>query len=379
MARVLMVHARYRAPGGEDASVSADASALRGLGLEVEEVIVPPGSGLGAAFNPLLYHGIARRLRAGRVDLVHVNNFFPTASPAVHWAALRAGVPVVQHLRNARFLCPAATAWRNGRPCADCAPAPWPGIRRGCWRGSRLATAVCAGVHRGHGAVWQRMDRFIAVSGFLRDTLRPVLGEVPIDVVPNRLAADPGRGAPGAARTGILFAGRLGTEKGLHVLAAAWERLPGRVPLTVIGDGPRRGDVPPAARWLGQVPAATVLAEMQRAAVVVVPSLWPEPFGRAALEAMACGTPVVASAVGGLPEVIGDAGVLVPPGDAGALAAALATVLQVPAGYGAAGRVRYLSRFDDGGRALVAVYEDVWRRRTSQANASRAKAGTTRR
>jgi glycosyltransferase involved in cell wall biosynthesis len=86
------------------------------------------------------------------------------------------------------------------------------------------------------------------------------------------------------------------------------------------------------------------------AAVAVVPSVWQEPFGMPIVEAMACGTPVVASRVGGIPEILGDqrGGLLVPPDDPAALAAALAGLLEDPrrrAAMGAAARDLAVTRF----------------------------------
>ena len=80
------------------------------------------------------------------------------------------------------------------------------------------------------------------------------------------------------------------------------------------------------------VPHAQVMAGWMHCAIGVVPSLWPEPFGQVAIEAMACGKPVVASAIGGLSDAIVDgvSGLLVPPGDVDALRGALHTLLLDP-------------------------------------------------
>ncbi len=82
---------------------------------------------------------------------------------------------------------------------------------------------------------------------------------------------------------------------------------------------------------LGPLPRAALLAAWQRCTVAVVPSLTPEAFGLVALEAMTAGRPVVAARSGGLPGVVGDAGVLVAPGDVDGLRDALAALLADPA------------------------------------------------
>ena len=119
----------------------------------------------------------------------------------------------------------------------------------------------------------------------------------------------------------VLYVGRLSEEKGVRELAVAVRGLP----LVVVGDGPLRDLFPEA---VGFVPPSGVGPYYERAAVVVVPSRR-EGYGIVAREAMACGRPVVATAVGGLIDAVEDgvSGVLVPPGDVGALRGALVRLL----------------------------------------------------
>lgn len=110
--------------------------------------------------------------------------------------------------------------------------------------------------------------------------------------------------------------------------------------LTIVGDGSARAALQAASvdliaegsvAFTGWLPPDGVHERLRTASVVVLPSLWPENFPTVALEALQLGRPLVASAVGGLPELVGpDNGVLVPPGDATALAAALAGLLGRP-------------------------------------------------
>ena len=135
----------------------------------------------------------------------------------------------------------------------------------------------------------------------------------------------------GTAGQGALFAGRLSPEKGAAV-AIDIARAAG-LPIDVYGDvydpGYSREHIDTRRSWPGvtvhqAVPRATLWAAMARAAVVLFPARWDEPFGLAAAEAQACGTPVVAFRRGGLSEVIVDGvtGFLVPPDDVGAAAEA---------------------------------------------------------
>ncbi|WP_344256244.1 glycosyltransferase [Terrabacter carboxydivorans] len=140
----------------------------------------------------------------------------------------------------------------------------------------------------------------------------------------------------------VGFAGRLDAAKGVEVLLRAAALEPG-LRLRLVGDGPQRRELEALARTLGiddRVELLGALAPEQlpdfyrSLDVLAVPSLttasWVEQFGRVAVEAMACGTPVVVSDSGALPEVVGDAALVVPEGDAVALAKALSTVVHDP-------------------------------------------------
>jgi glycosyltransferase involved in cell wall biosynthesis len=155
----------------------------------------------------------------------------------------------------------------------------------------------------------------------------------------------------------LLFAGRLTEVKRVDGIIRILPELPG-VRLAVAGDGALRGDLEALARacgvadrvlWLGSVPRARVMSLCRRAALLVLNSSH-EGLPHVAVEAMAAGTPVVATAVGGTPEVVEDGvtGLLVPPGDHAALRDAVAAVLASPgraAAMGRAGQARVQARF----------------------------------
>ena len=186
-------------------------------------------------------------------------------------------------------------------------------------------------------------------------------------VDPDRFRPDPAARAEVRARLGlgpadflVGFGGRLVPEKGVHVLLDAAARLPA-ARLLFLGDGPerprlearaRRAGLRDRVRFAGRVPSLAVPRWLAACDVVVLPSLrragWAEQFGRILVEAMACGVPVVGSASGEIPKVIGDAGRVVPEGDDAALARALAALAGRPgerARLGARGRARVLERF----------------------------------
>ena len=176
----------------------------------------------------------------------------------------------------------------------------------------------------------------------------------------------------------VLFVGRISEQKGIFHLLEASRRLPAGVQLVLCAAAPdtpeleRRlaADVAgrPGVRWINaMVPREDVVQLYSHAACFVCPSVY-EPFGIINLEAMACATPVVASAVGGIPEVVvdGETGLLVRPGDPEALADALARLLADPgrgAAMGRAGRrrVEELFAWERIAERTLATYEDARR------------------
>lgn len=226
---------------------------------------------------------------------------------------------------------------------------------------------------RARAALAREMD-VIAVSGFLASRWG-----APCAVLPNAidLASLPPARAAGERLPRFLFAGRVVADKGADVFvdaaAAVLPGLPGWDATMMGADrfGPDSPDTPflralrPRAeaarvRMTGYAPRASVLAAMAEAAVTVVPSRWPEPFGLVALEAMASGSALVTTREGGLPEVAGEAALYVPAGDPAALADAMRTLAGDPgrrAWLAEAGRARAAALFDarDARRSLAAL------------------------
>jgi glycosyltransferase involved in cell wall biosynthesis len=181
-----------------------------------------------------------------------------------------------------------------------------------------------------------RADQLSFVSEALRSAVRARVGDLPVPSAVVHNGVDTTvfhpRGRQLSERAlKIAFVGEVAWHKGVHVLIQACASMAGDVNLTVMG-GVRHGvptepsdyerelrDLAMRRRlnvnFLPFGSPAQVAEQMRRADVVCVPSLWPEPFGMVALEAMACGAAVVASDTGGLPEACGGAALLFPPGD----------------------------------------------------------------
>lgn len=323
--KVLILLNAYQQPGGEDAVVRSEAAMLRAGGCEVEVVIVSnhdiislkdkATAALRIGYNPARRRWMNDLLDRVRPDVVHIHNFFPLLTAAVHHAAADRGIGVIQTLHNYRLLCAGATFDRAGSVCELCLG----GERRHalihrCYRGSLpgtiALTAMQASAHAKRGLI-AKTSRFIALTHFARQKF--IEGGYPADklvVKPNFIAASPD--VPAAAdgmRSGALFVGRLVAEKGVRTLIEAWRQLPD-IPLTIAGDGPLRAELeasaPSHVSFAGFVDAARVRTLMQQAQALVMPSTWYEGFPVTLVEAMAQGLPVLASKLGSLAEVVDD-------------------------------------------------------------------------
>ena len=205
------------------------------------------------------------------------------------------------------------------------------------------------------GVVFARAAAVVAVSNAIAETAGE-LGARDVQVIPNGIDVPPAAGAE-ADPPYVLYAGRLSKEKGVLELVDAARGLP----LVVAGNGPLRARVPQAR---GFVPRPELLRLLDAAAVVVCPSRR-EGFGMTCLEAMAHGKPVVATAVGGLLDLVVDdaTGLLVPARDGRALRLAIERLLSdsdLRRRLGAAGRARaYEFEWSRVVPRLVGLYERV--------------------
>ena len=226
-------------------------------------------------------------------------------------------------------------------------------------------------LHRAAGTFRRRVTRYIALTHFAKD--RFVEGGLPeerIRVKPNFVDRDPGLGS---GRGGYaLFVGRLSDEKGIDVLLRGWQTIGARLPLRIAGDGPMQGRVERDAAnldgvtLLGSIPAAAVAREMADATAVIVPSTSYETFCLVAVEAFSVGTPVIASRLGALSEVVshGKTGFLFEPNSEEGLVEAVETLMDQPGGaepMRRAARREYETHFtaDSNYRQLIAIYEEA--------------------
>ena len=336
--RVLIAHSFYRQPGGEDRYVRQQVELLR-AGHEVRlEGRVNAQLSVGAATAAGMLRSRAERAHLTRVmdafrpDVVHLHNPYPSLGPEVHLAARAAALPLVQTAHNFRLRCPNGLMFTEGAPCQRCVGGRYDNaVRHGCFPtiSQRIAYASTLWLHRFALGLDAMVDMYVAPSQFVRRRL--IEWGIPADrTVVVRNFTDIPSAAPPPGEGG-LYLGRLSPEKGVDTLLQALARI-GDPPFEIAGSGGVQAALEAEAsrlglrrvRFLGQLDRAGVDAAIRRAGYLAVPSRWDENAPLAAIEGLAAGRPLIATATGGLPELAGDGrGLLVPPGDADGLGAAI--------------------------------------------------------
>jgi glycosyltransferase involved in cell wall biosynthesis len=364
--KVVVAHNQYSSaqPSGENVIVDAEIAQLRAAGVEVlpflrssdeigalplaQKALLP----VAPIWSPAAQRSLTELIRSERPDLLHLHNPYPLISPWIVRTAHAHGLPVLQTVHNYRQVCAPGLYFRDGHICHDCRGRsfPLPAIRHNCYRGSKAQSAIMAtslAVHRG---TWRSVDHYLALTGGIAEHLRDYgIPDERITVKPNSIA-DPGPVSP--IGSGLLFASRLSQEKGLQLLLDAWSRHPvGSLGvLRIASDGPLRPVVEAAAAsrsdvvYLGPQDQAGVRAAMRESAVVVAVSTWDDVLPTVIIEALANGRPVLGTALGGIPYLVGDAGWTVAP-SVDELAAALPVAVANAPALATAARARYEANF----------------------------------
>jgi glycosyltransferase involved in cell wall biosynthesis len=327
--KIVIVHNFYRQPGGEDVVFQQEKELLRRMGHNV--VTYCRDNKEIDSFNPIqrlvllqnliwatdTRKEVAELLRREKPDVVHVHNTFLMVSFSVFAACLDAGVPVVQTLHNYRLLCPAAVFFRNGHVCEECVEHSLiRSVLHGCYHESRPVTAAVAlmlSLQRQFGAAMKDVDRLIALTEFSRRKF--IEGGIPAEklvVKPNFVYPDPcTRRSRGDY---VLFVGRLSPEKRVTTLLSAWQKLRVRIPLYIIGGGPLLNELQDIRnqfglhdiQFRGAISRQDTLSAMNGARFLVFCSEWYENFPCTLAEAFACRTPVIASRLGAMREIVED-------------------------------------------------------------------------
>jgi glycosyltransferase involved in cell wall biosynthesis len=250
----------------------------------------------------------------------------------------RFGIPLVTTLHDYALLCPTKTLMNKNAICDE----PLTRDCIACGRDSYgLVKSIAAYVAtRKCKKKLKLVDKFIAVSSFVKEVYCKHLGlsQEDVEMIPNFYDADIEKQWKEAAldlpKDFILFVGTASAHKGINILLEAYQKFSPQTKLVLIGS------THPDYRYkstegilvVENAPHNVVMQAMSRCRFAVFPSIWPEPFGIVAIEAMSQSKAVIASDIGGLKDIVldGETGLLVPPNDSNKLAQAISHLLERP-------------------------------------------------
>lgn len=304
--------------------------------------------------------GIAAVVDEFQPDVVHCHNIYHQLSPSILRPLAERNLRVVMTLHDYKLACPTYQMLDHGKPCDACFGRHFhQAVLRRCKDDSLLASAAASMELWAHTTfdAYDPVATFICPSLFMLESMKRA------EVFPERLrhvphfVDVPDEFEPSTDST-VVFVGRLSVEKGVDTLITAIGALGGAAQLEIAGTGPVHQDLEDLAdrvakgsvKFHGRLDRSGIEALMKRSTCVVIPSRWYENQPMTALEAMAAGRPVIATGMGGLPELIDDGidGRLVPADDPKVLAEVLAEVVADPEAaerMGKAAREKAISRF----------------------------------
>jgi len=337
------------------------------------------------AAGRILYSFEARRkleslLREFRPDVAHLHNIHHQISPSILHTLRTHSVPVVMTLHDYKVVCPTYRLLLRGQPCELC--------RRGryyqcflqkCSKGSRAKSFLNSlemYLHHDILRTQRLVDVYVSPSRFLKDKVAEMGFKENVILLPNGLDLEGFKPARGPGEKRFVYFGRLAQEKGLDTLLSALKG--SKIRCLIIGEGPLRSELERRARreslthvtFCGYLPSMDLRREVGRSRAVVVPSVWYENNPYNVLEAFGLGRPVIASRIGGLPELVRDGrtGWTFTTGDASELRNRMESLLDEPGRALEMGRNarRMVERLSGAGvhyRGLMAAYRLARERR----------------
>ncbi len=283
-----------------------------------------------AFFRSLYSYGVRRRfaklLEDTEPEIIHLQNFRRHLTFSLVEEAHKRGIPILLTAHDYDAVCPNSLLLANGKICEACRKFKYyKAVFRRCKENSLLGTAAIAleGYFVSIKKYYRMIDLIIAPSQFLRKKLIEFgLDERKIVHLSNFIFTE--KYSPSFGGEGFIYFGRLSREKGLETLVRAASLVPD-MRVTIAGDGPYRREtlelkenLPcPNVELTGHLEKDRLADRIKASIAVVLPSICYENCPYSVLEAFAYGKPVIATRIGGIPEMIshGENGFLVEPGD----------------------------------------------------------------
>lgn len=319
--KILIIHCVYQYQGGEYTVVQEEMKLLQSIGNAIKLLqFTNKGNKflklLQLPFNIPSYIKTIKTLKLFRPDVVHIHNLHFGGSASVIYAIKRKKIPLIITLHNFRLLCPSATLFFNGKVFLDSLNQKfyWSAIKKGVYKNSSALTFWLSVSMRFHQwlKTWKKPDKYIVLSRHSKELfLHSRLGieERQLVIKPNFILP------PVLKKTfrndHFLFIGRLSDEKGIDILLETFSKL-NQYSLMIAGEGPLKKKVAEYTRkclnidYLGVLNIKRIHAELQKCSALVFPSIWYEGMPLTIIESFACGTPVIASKLGAMQNMIKD-------------------------------------------------------------------------
>lgn len=280
-------------------------------------------SSLKIIYNRQAVRNLEKLLKDFRPDVAHLHIIYHQLSPAIIRVLHKHHIPIVMTLHDYKLISPNYMLFNKGRiSYKACGGKYYQVIYNKAIKNSYLKSilaAVEAYVHNRILKTYNLIDCFIAPSSFMKSMCtRYGIPAHKVVVLPHFIPPDflnMQLKSESVRDDYLLYVGRLSEEKGIASLLRAIAILPAEIKLKVVGSGPQKKylqsltnelKLTDRVEFIGNTDSSTVAKLMQKARYTVVPSIWLEVFGYVALESLAQGTPVIASRIGALPEIIKD-------------------------------------------------------------------------
>lgn len=328
---VLIVHNYYRIPGGEDVVVANEKALLEKNGHKVilysrnnaeagdHGFIQKIGLAFISIFNIRTYREVCGIIEREKIDVIQVHNTVALISPAVYIAGINHGIPVVQTIHNFRLVCPNGVCYIKDHVCERCLEH---GLKASllynCYRDSKLQTFVCAMTMKVQRILQTyRAINYICLTEFNKNKLMTLkqIKEENVYIKPNFTTIEEKGLDFHDRKKQIIYAGRIEKIKGVDLLLQAWMKLGDKAPKLIICGS---GDLESWCReyienneienveMLGQIPNSEVKKLVGESMAMIYPTQWYEGFPMAVAEAYTMGTPIIASDIGNVGNLVDD-------------------------------------------------------------------------
>lgn len=259
-----------------------------------------------------------KALNEFKPDIVHINNFQRQLSASIIKPIEKKKIPIVFTAHDLQAVCPNSAMLRNERICEECKNGQYINcMKYQCTKGSKLKSILSVletRYYRKH-KIYEKFDCIISPSSFVGNKIKEELpGIKRIEAIHNYIDLNQYSNCETQDEGYALYSGRISEEKGIINLVKAFQSIQNGV-LYIAGDGPEKqkiekfikeNNLEHRIKLLGYLNSETMKKTLASSKFLVLPSIWYENCPFSIIEALAIGKPVVASNIGGIPELIED-------------------------------------------------------------------------